>query len=45
MKLYTVGFSYKPHPQVVLKLDYRNFNDGSASPIPDELSIGAGFIF
>ncbi len=45
VNLYTVGFSYKPHPQVVLKLDYRNFNDGSANPIPDDFSIGAGFIF
>ena len=45
VKLYTVGFSYKPHPQVVLKLDYRNFNNGNKNPLADELGIGAGFIF
>jgi hypothetical protein len=45
VKLYTVGFSYKPHPQVVLKLDYRNFNNGKTNPLADEFSIGAGFIF
>jgi len=43
--VYTVGFSYKPHPQVVLKLDYRNFQNGSRNAIADELNIGAGFIF
>jgi hypothetical protein len=43
--VYAVGVSYKPHPQVVLKLDYRNFQNGSRNAIPDELNIGAGFIF
>jgi hypothetical protein len=45
VKLYTVGLSYKPHPQVVLKLDYRNFNAGHERPRPDEVNVGAGFIF
>jgi len=45
VQLYTVGLSYKPHPQVVLKLDYRNFNTSSAKPRADELNLGAGFIF
>ena len=43
-KLYTVGLSYKPHPQVVLKLDYRNFqtkDDGT----PDDVNVGLGFVF
>lgn len=45
VQLYTVGLSYKPHPQVVLKLDYRNFNAGREKPRPDEINLGAGFIF
>lgn len=45
MQIYQVGLSYKPHPQVVLKLDYRNFNNGRVKPKPDELNLGAGFIF
>jgi len=45
MQIYQVGLSYKPHPQVVLKLDYRNFNNGNVNPKPDELNLGAGFIF
>lgn len=43
-ELYTVGLSYKPHPQVVLKLDYRNFktrDDGT----PDDVNVGLGFVF
>jgi hypothetical protein len=42
--LYTVGLGYKPIPQVVLKLDYRNFQlaQGSRS---DDVTIGAGFVF
>jgi len=42
--LYTVGLGYKPIPQVVLKLDYRNFQlaEGSRS---DDVTIGAGFVF
>ena len=45
VQLYTVGLSYRPHPQVVLKLDYRNFNTSNAKPKPDEINLGAGFIF
>jgi len=42
--LYTPGISFKPHPNVVLKAEYRNFapRDGER---PDELSIGMGFAF
>jgi phosphoenolpyruvate synthase/pyruvate phosphate dikinase len=42
--LYTLGLSYKPIPNVVLKLDYRNFNP-EAGQIADEVNIGFGFIF
>lgn len=45
VKLYQVGFSYKPHPQVVIKLDYRNFKNGNVDPTPDEVNIGAGYVF
>jgi hypothetical protein len=45
VKLYTVGLDYKPHPQVVLKLEYRNFNNGSTNARADEVNVGAGFVF
>jgi hypothetical protein len=45
VQLYTVGASYKPHPQVVLKLEYRSFDSGAKAPTPDELNLGAGFVF
>ena len=45
VQLYTVGLDYKPHPQVVLKLEYRNFNNGSENPTPDDVNVGAGFVF
>ena len=42
--IFTVGLSYKPIPQVVLKLDYRAFwvEEGER---PDEINVGLGFIF
>jgi hypothetical protein len=42
--IYTIGVSYKPHPQVVLKLDYRNL-EPRRGPYPDEVNVGLGFIF
>ena len=45
VQLYTIGIDYKPHPQVVLKFEYRNFNAGRSSPRPDEVNLGAGFVF
>lgn len=38
------GIQYKPIPQVVLKLDYRNL-DAETGTLPDEFRIGAGFVF
>ncbi len=45
VQLYTIGISYKPHPQVVLKVDYRNFDAGHVAPRADEFNLGAGFVF
>jgi hypothetical protein len=45
VQLYTIGLDYKPHPQVVLKLEYRAFDAGNTSPRPDEFNLGAGFVF
>ncbi len=45
VQLYTIGIDYKPHPQVVLKFEYRNFNAGSTLPRADEINLGAGFVF
>jgi hypothetical protein len=42
--LLTPGISYKPHPNVVLKLEYRKF-DPREGEIPDELSLGMGLAF
>lgn len=42
--LATTGLSFKPHPNVVLKAEYRNFQARSGD-IPDELSVGMGFAF
>jgi hypothetical protein len=43
-ELYTVGLTYKPHPQIVLKLDYRNFQQAQGERA-DDVNIGAGFVF
>jgi hypothetical protein len=45
VQLYTVGLGYKPHPQVVLKMEYKAFDAGHESPRPDEFNLGAGFVF
>jgi len=42
--IFEVGLAYKPIPQIVLKLDYRN-QDNAAGSDPDEVRIGAGFVF
>jgi hypothetical protein len=42
--IFEVGLAYKPIPQVVLKLDYRNQNNAGGND-PDEVRIGAGFVF
>lgn len=44
-RLYTAGLSYKPIPEVVLKLDYRNFQTDGASKTADEVAFGVGFAF
>jgi hypothetical protein len=45
IQLYTVGLDYKPHPQVVLKFEYRNFNADRERRRADEVNLGAGFVF
>jgi hypothetical protein len=42
--LLTPGLSFKPHPNVVLKLEYRKF-DPREGEIPDEISLGMGLAF
>jgi len=39
-----LGLSYKPIPNVVIKLDYRNL-DAEVGQIADEFNIGFGFVF
>jgi hypothetical protein len=43
-ELYTLGVTYKPHPQVALKFDYRNF-ELARSERTDDVNVGLGFVF
>ena len=44
--IWTTGISYKPHPNVVLKVDYRNFDtDDNNHEREDEVNFGIGFVF
>jgi len=46
IRVINAGLSFKPIPNVVLKLDYRNLDGkGKAGQIADELNVGLGFIF
>ncbi|WP_457627264.1 outer membrane beta-barrel protein [Persephonella sp.] len=42
--IWTVGINFRPHPNVVLKMDYQ-FRDNKAYNEPDVFELGAGFIF
>ncbi len=42
--VYEVGISYKPIPEVIFKLDYRN-QDPKQGELPDEVRLGAGFVY
>ncbi len=44
IRLITPGLSFKPHPNVVFKLDYRNF-DADQGDIADEVQLGFGVAF
>ena len=44
LDILTFGLTYKPHPNVVLKAEYRNF-DAESGEEADELSLGMGFAF
>ena len=41
-RVITVGLSFKPHPQVVIKADYQKFQD---NPINDRFNLGLGYMF
>ncbi len=43
--LLTVGLETKPHPTVVVKLDWVHPTDQSTVPLSDEIRLGAGFIY
>jgi len=40
----TLGFSYKPIPQVVIKADYQR-RDNEADISSDQFNLGLGFVF
>ena len=41
-RVVTMGLSFKPHPQVVLKADYQKFRD---NPTNDRFNLGLGYMF
>jgi hypothetical protein len=43
-QIHTVGLSFKPIPNVVLKADYRNVSAEEGSPA-DEVNLGVGLVF
>jgi hypothetical protein len=43
-RLFIPGIQYKPHPNVVLKLDYRNIDTWEGNTA-DELNLGFGLAF
>ena len=43
--LNVVGIQFKPHPQVVLKLDYRNIASKGSGQKADEVEFGFGYVF
>lgn len=45
VELWVGGLSYKPIPNVVVKADYRNFNNRDKADTADEVNLGFGFIF
>lgn len=44
VRLYVPGLTFKPHPNVALKLDYRNF-DPKDGELADEVELGFGLAF
>jgi len=44
IEIYTLGVSFKPIPNVVIKADYRNRSSKSGG-LPDEFNMGVGFVF
>lgn len=44
VRLYTPGITFKPHPNVALKLDYRNFDPADGEQA-DEVELGFGVAF
>lgn len=41
---HTIGFNFKPIPNVVIKADYRN-RDADLGRVADELNLGVGYVF
>jgi len=44
IQVYTLGFSFQPTPNVVIKADYRN-RVAESGGLPDEFNLGMGFVF
>ncbi len=44
IQIYTMGLSFQPVPNVVIKADYRN-RTAESGRLPDEFNLGVGFVF
>jgi hypothetical protein len=45
LRIFEAGITFKPHPQVVVKLSYRDSSNAADSAVPDSFLIGAGFVY
>ncbi len=43
--VYGTGLNFYPHPNVVLKLEYRNLNTQGSGELPDDIGVGVGLAF
>lgn len=45
VQILAAGIDYKPHPSVVVKLDYRDYSNAAETEEADELTLGIGYVF
>ena len=44
-RVFDVGLTFKPHPQIVLKVDLREYWNAAGTPAVDTVYIGGGFMY
>lgn len=45
VRIFEAGLTYKPNPQIVLKLSYRDSSSEAGAPVADLLLFGVGFVY